>query len=53
MNSRTKALINALAVILVLVAVLMEMKTIIIPSIQNYAFWIVVAAFGMVLVTKR
>lgn len=53
MSSKTRSILKAIAVILVLLAVLMELKIIIIPAIAVYKFWIVVIAFGLMLVGSK
>ena len=42
-----------MAVILVLLAVLMQLQIVIIPAIAVYKFWIVVIAFGLLLISSR
>jgi len=53
MSNKTRSILKAIAVILVLLAVLMQLQIIIIPAISVYKFWIVVIAFGMVLISSR
>jgi hypothetical protein len=53
MNNKTRSFLKALAVILVLVAVLMELNVIIIPALVVYKFWIVVVAFGLMLIGSK
>jgi hypothetical protein len=53
MSNKTRSILKAIAVILVLVAVLMELKIIIIPAIAVYKFWILVIAFGLLLVGSK
>lgn len=53
MSNKTRSIIKAIAVILVLLTVLMQLQIIIIPSIAVYKFWIVVIAFGLVLISSR
>lgn len=53
MSNKTRSILKAIAVILVLLAVLMDLKVIIIPAIAIYKFWIVVIAFGLMLVGSR
>lgn len=53
MSNRTRSILKAIAVILVLLAVLMDQSIIIIPALAYYKFWIVVIAFGMVLISSR
>ncbi len=53
MSNKTRSILKAIAVILVLLAVLMELKIVIIPAIAVYKFWIVVIAFGLMLVGSK
>ncbi|MCW5912593.1 MAG: hypothetical protein KIT62_16110 [Cyclobacteriaceae bacterium] len=53
MSNKTRSILKAIAVILVLLAVLMELKIIIIPAIAVYKFWIVVIAFGLMLISSK
>ena len=53
MSNKTRSILKAIAVILVLLAVLMRLQIVIIPSISVYNFWIVVIAFGVVLISSR
>ncbi|MGF1635898.1 MAG: hypothetical protein ACFCUU_02410 [Cyclobacteriaceae bacterium] len=53
MDRRTRYFIKALAIVIVLVAVLGELGILVIPSIIGYKFWLVVLAFGMLLLASR
>jgi hypothetical protein len=53
MGNKTRSILKAIAVILVLLAVLMDLHVIIIPAISYYKFWIVVIAFGMLMIVSR
>ena len=53
MRNKTRSILKAIAVILVLVAVLMDLSVVIIPALSYYKFWIVVIAFGLVLISSR
>jgi hypothetical protein len=53
MSNKTRSILKAIAVILVLLAVLMELKIVIIPAVAVYKFWIVVIAFGLMLVGSK
>ena len=53
MSNKTRSILKAIAVLLVLLAVLMELHVIIIPAIAIYKFWLVVIAFGMLLVGSK
>jgi len=53
MSNKTRSIIKGIAVILVLLAVLMQMSWIIIPAISVYKFWIVVISFGLLLIASK
>ncbi len=53
MSNKTRSILKAVAVIIVLVAVLMDLHIIIIPAISVYKFWMVVAAFGIMLISSK
>jgi hypothetical protein len=53
MSRKTITTLKIIALLLVGLAVLMHLQIIIIPAISVYKFWMVVAAFGLVLVTSR
>jgi hypothetical protein len=53
MSNKTRSILKGIAVVLVLLAVLMELKIIIIPAIVVYKFWIVVIAFGLLLIGSK
>lgn len=53
MSNRTRSVLKAVAVIIVLLAVVMQLQWVIIPSISVYKFWLVVIAFGLLLITSK
>jgi hypothetical protein len=53
MSNKTRSILKAVAVILVLLAVCMEFGWIIIPVIVAYKFWIVLMAFGILLLSSK
>ena len=53
MSNRTRSILKAIAVILVLLAVLMQLQIVIIPSLAVYKFWIVVIAFGVLMIVSK
>ncbi len=53
MNNKTRATLKLIAVIIVLVAVLMEMQIFIIPALVAYKFWLVVIGFAAILLASR
>jgi hypothetical protein len=53
MSNKTRSIVKGIAVLLVLLAVMMQMGWVAIPALAAYKFWLVVIAFGMVLITSR
>jgi hypothetical protein len=53
MSNRTRSILKAVAVVLVLLAVVMQLQWVIIPSISIYKFWLVVIAFGLLLISSK
>ena len=53
MNQKTRSLIKGIAVLVVLLAVLMELQFVLIPALSPYKLWLVVIAFAMVLFTTK
>jgi hypothetical protein len=53
MSNRTRSILKAAAVVVVLLAVAMQLQWILIPAISVYKFWIVVIAFGLLLISSR
>ncbi len=53
MSNRTRSILKAVAVVLVLLAVVMQLQWVIIPSISIYKFWLVVIAFGLLLISTK
>jgi cell division septal protein FtsQ len=53
MSNKARSILKVLAVILVLLAVVMQIGWVIIPSISIYKFWFVVIAFGLLLISSK
>jgi hypothetical protein len=53
MSNKTRAILKGIAVVLVLLAVLMQLQIVIIPAISIYRFWIVVISFGLLLISSK
>ena len=53
MSNKTRSILKAIAVILVLVAVVMQMGWVVIPALVVYKFWIVIIAFGVLLLASK
>ncbi len=52
MSRRTRFILRFVAILLVLIAVLMELGTIQIPSLAPYKFWMTVLGFGVLLMSR-
>jgi hypothetical protein len=53
MSNKTRSILKAVAIILVLLAVLMHLNWVVIPAIVGYKFWIVTIAFGLLLIGSK
>jgi putative Mn2+ efflux pump MntP len=53
MSNKTRSILKAAAVILVLLAVMMHIGWISIAFIGAYKFWMVIIAFGLLLIGSR
>lgn len=53
MSNKTRSVLKGIAVVLVLLAVLMHLGYVNIPSINAWRFWIVVISFGVLLITSK
>jgi hypothetical protein len=53
MNNKIRSVLKGIAVLLVLLAVMMHIQWVVIPALTAYKFWMVVIAFGVVLITSR
>jgi hypothetical protein len=53
MSNRTRSILKAVAVVVVLLAVVMQLQWVIIPSISVYKFWLVVIAFGLLMISTK
>ena len=53
MSNKTRSILKAIAVIMVLLAVVMRMGWVAIPAIAVHNFWIVVIAFGVLLISSK
>jgi hypothetical protein len=53
MSNKTRNIVKGIAVLLVLLAVMMQMQWVLIPALAVYKFWMVVIAFALVLITSR
>jgi hypothetical protein len=53
MSNKTRSILKAIAVLVVLLCVAMQLQWIIIPAVSIYKFWLVVVAFGLLLVGSK
>jgi hypothetical protein len=53
MSNKTRSILKAVAVVVVLLCVLMKLGIIAIPALSAYTFWMVVVAFGLMLIASR
>ena len=53
MSNKTRSVLKGVAVVMVLLAVVMHIGWVIIPAIAVYRFWIVVIAFGLLLISSK
>jgi hypothetical protein len=53
MSNKTRSILKAIAVILVLLAVMMHIGWVAIAVISVYKFWLVVIAFGLLLIGSK
>jgi hypothetical protein len=53
MSNKTRSILKAIAVILVLLAVMMQIGWVSIVAISVYKFWLVVIAFGLLLISSK
>jgi len=53
MSRRTRFLLRFFAILLVLVAVLMELGTIHVSFLVGYKFWMSVLGFGLLLISSK
>lgn len=53
MSNKTRSVLKGVAVVLVLLAVVMQIGWVIVPAISVYRFWLVVIAFGLLLISSK
>jgi antibiotic biosynthesis monooxygenase (ABM) superfamily enzyme len=53
MSNKTRSILKAIAVVIVLLCVAMQLQWVIIPSVSVYRFWLVVIAFGIMLISSK
>jgi len=53
MSNKTRSILKIAAIVLVLLAIMMQLGWIVIPAIIGYKFWIVVIAFGLLLIGAK
>ena len=52
MNNKMRSILKVVAVLLVLTAVLMELGIVYVPALAGIKFWMVVIAFGIILISS-
>lgn len=53
MSNKTRSVLKAIAVVLVLLAVVMKLGYVSIPALAAYTFWMVIIAFAMMLIASK
>lgn len=53
MSNKTRSILKAIAVILVLLAVVMKLGYVSIPALVAYTFWMVIVAFALMLIASK
>jgi hypothetical protein len=53
MSNKTRSILKGIAVIIVLLAVLMQLQIVIVPFLVPYKFWMVVISFGLLLISSK
>ncbi|MCI0751019.1 MAG: hypothetical protein L0Y35_04220 [Flammeovirgaceae bacterium] len=53
MSNKTRSILKAIAVVIVLLCVLMKLGVVSIPALSAYTFWMVVVAFGLMLIASK
>lgn len=53
MSNKTRSVLKAIAVVLVLLAVVMKLGYVSIPALAAYTFWMVVMAFAAILLVSK
>jgi hypothetical protein len=53
MSNKTRSVLKIIAVVLVLVAVMMHIGWLNVPTLPLYRFWMVVLGFGLLLISSK
>jgi len=53
MSNKTRSILKAIAVLIVLLCVAMQLGWVAIPALSGYKFWLVVIAFGVLLISSK
>jgi hypothetical protein len=53
MSNKTRSVLKIIAVVLVLVAVMMHIGWLSVPTLPLYRFWMVVLGFGLLLISSK
>jgi len=53
MDNKTRSILKVVAVILVIAAVMMQIGWLYLPVLIAYKFWLVILAFGLLLISSK
>lgn len=53
MDKRTRSILKTIAILLVLIAVLLDLDVLVLQMIEPYKFWMTVLGFGILLLVSR
>jgi hypothetical protein len=53
MSNKTRSILKAIAVIVVLLCVLMHIDLVSIAYVEQYKFWLMVISFGLLLIASK
>ena len=53
MSNKTRSILKAIAVIIVLLCVLMHLDFVSIVYVERYSFWLMTLAFGLLLIASK
>ena len=53
MSNKTRSILKAIAVIIVLLCVLMKLDFVSIAYVEQYSFWLMVISFGLLLISSK
>ncbi|MDH5599642.1 MAG: hypothetical protein OEY34_10990 [Cyclobacteriaceae bacterium] len=53
MSNKTRNLLKLLSILLVVLVLLMHFGTIAIPALSPYTFWMLIASYGLLLISSK